>query len=129
MAKTPDGVRGPGGPPRPQPDKRASAPRTKAAPGTPRAELERRSYPLVMALTRVPRWLVVVVMALCLFFGLIQSGSLAWLGGVLLTIVSIFLGWLLVLSWPVIGMGSRLIRLVTVLAVLGIAVLKFMGRF
>ena len=91
--------------------------------------LERRSYPALVALTRVPRWLIVVLMAVCLFLGLIQTGDLAWLGAILLGIVAVFLGWLLALSWPVLGPGSRLIRLVTVLAVLGIAVMKALGRF
>ena len=127
MAKTPDGVRGPGGPPR-EPAKRPAA-RRAAPPGSARVGLERRSYPALVALTRVPRWLIVVLMAVCLFLGLIQTGDLAWLGAILLGIVAVFLGWLLALSWPVLGPGSRLIRLVTVLAVLGIAVMKALGRF
>lgn len=141
MAKTPDGIRGPGGPPprpgsrgtgRPSSGTRGSGPRPRpdrAPTSSTRAGLERRSYPAIMALTRVPKWLVVVLMAVCLFLGLIQSGGLAWLGAILLGIVAVFLGWLLALSWPVLGPGSRLVRLVTVIAVIGIAVLKAMGRF
>ena len=44
-------------------------------------------------------------------------------------IVGGFLGWLLVLSWPVLTPGRRATRLIIVVAVLGLAVLKFLGRF
>lgn len=116
MAKTPRGVRGPGGPP-----KRPSS--------SGRAALERRSYPVLVSLTRVPRWLLVVLMAVCMVTGLMLSDGLAWLGALLLLVVAFFLGWLLALSWPVIGPGSRALRLLTVVALAGIAVLKATSGF
>jgi len=91
--------------------------------------LERFSYPILLTMQRVPRWLVVILMATCLFLGLIQSGGLSWLGGILLLLVAVFLGWLVVLSWPVISPGSRILRVVVVAAIVGIAILKFIGRF
>jgi len=84
---------------------------------------------VLVAMQRVPRWLVVIIMAVCLFLGLIQSGSLAWLGGILLLIVAAFLGWLVTLSWPVISPASRVLRVVVVAALVGIAILKFGGQF
>ena len=84
---------------------------------------------MLVAMQRVPRWLVVIVMAVFLFLGLIQSGSLAWLGGILLLIVAAFLGWLVTLSWPVISPASRVLRVVVVAALVGIAILKFGGQF
>jgi hypothetical protein len=81
-----------------------------------------------VTLQRVPRWVMVILPAALLFLGLIQTGGLAWLGGILLLLVAVFLAWLLVLSWPVLTIGSRTLRLVTVVAVVGIAVFKFMGR-
>ena len=137
----PSGVRGPGGPP-PIPPKRPAAAkgstgrsagaRPTAQPSKPssarRSALETKSYPLLFTLQRVPRWVMVIVPALLLFVGLVQTGGLAWLGGVMLLLVAVFLGWLLVLSWPVLSVGSRTLRLVTVVAVIGIAVFKFMGR-
>ena len=107
-------VRGPGGPGR--------------QPAT-RRRVERASIPALTALTRVPKWLMVVGLALCLFFGLIQTSALAWLGGVLLLIVAAFLGWLLALSWPALTPGSRGMRLVVVVALVGIACLRFFHRF
>lgn len=68
-------------------------------------------------------------MALLLFFGLIQTGNLAWLGGIFLLIVAAFLGWLLALAWPVLGGAAKFIRATVVAAVIGLAILKFGGRF
>jgi hypothetical protein len=63
-----------------------------------------------------------------LFAGLAMPTSFAWLGALLLALVGVFLGWLLVLSWPVLGASSKLLRLIVILAVFGIAFLKAMGR-
>jgi hypothetical protein len=68
-------------------------------------------------------------MGVLLFLGLIQTRSLAWLGAVFLAIVGVFLGWLLALAWPALTPTSRGVRLVAVVAVLGLAVYKAMGRF
>ena len=77
----------------------------------------------------MPRWLLVVLIASCLLLGLALTGPLAPLGAIFLLIVATFLGWLLLLAWPVLNPGRRMIRLVVVLAVLGLAVLKALGRF
>ena len=77
----------------------------------------------------MPRWLLVVVPAILLFAGLVMPVGLAWLGGILLLLVAVFLGWLLVLSWPALTQGSRTVRVITVAAVVGVAGLKFLGRF
>lgn len=113
---TPKGVRGPGGPP--------PAPRSPQ-----RASLERRSLPAISWLHRLPRWVVVVVPGVMLFFGLVLTGSWAWLGGLLLILIGVFLGWLTALSWPAIGPASRFLRALVVLAVVGIGILKLLGRF
>jgi hypothetical protein len=120
----PRGVRGPGGPPRPTPGSRPSADRSPA-----RLALEDRSRPLLRRLHALPRWLVVITPAILLFGGLIFTGAFAWIGGLLLLLVAVFLAWLTALSWPAISGGARFIRVVVVLALLGLTVLKFMGRF
>ena len=135
MASTPrkkgrpaSGVRGPGGP---QAFRPASPARPSATgPRSPRRRrMESLSYPALRTLSRLPRWLVVVLPAVLLLLGLIQTGPLAWLGGVLLSIVFVMLAWLTMLSWPVITPGSRVMRFVVLAALLGITVLKFAGRF
>ncbi len=118
----PPGVKGPNQPPAQQPPAGPSS-------GQSRQSLERASIPILTKLMAVPRWLIVVLMGAVLFLGLIQTGSLAWLGGIFLLIVGGFLGWLLVLSWPALTPGRRATRLIVVAAVLGIAMLKFLGRF
>ena len=56
----------------------------------------------------MPRWLIVVAPAILLFGGLILTGPLAWLGGILLFVVWLFLAWLTALSWP--ALDARLAR-------------------
>jgi hypothetical protein len=83
----------------------------------------------VERLSRLPKFVVVVTPGILLFLGLIQTGNLAWLGGVLLLIVAALLAWLTALSWPVISIRSRIVRVVVVLVVIGFAVFKFTGKF
>ena len=66
---------------------------------------------------------------LLLFLGLIQTGKWAWVGGLLLLLVAALLGWLTALSWPRITLGQKFARGLIVVALLGVAALKFMGRF
>lgn len=125
----PDQVRGAGAPRAARPTPRPLAPTAGGERSARRLAFERRSAPLLVAFTKVPRWLVVVGMALLLFAGLVMPASLGWLGCILLLIVAAFLGWLLALSWPVIGFAARWLRVLVVAALVGIAVLKAMGRF
>jgi hypothetical protein len=133
------GVRGPGGPPaqvRGVPAPGTRTPRPAAGPpaavrerSARRVRFEERSAPLLAAFARAPKWAVVVGMALLLFAGLVMPAPLGWLGAILLVIVASFLGWLLALSWPILGFAARVLRVIVVAALLGIAVLKAMGRF
>ena len=116
----PPGVKGPSQPSRPVDPQPAASPR---------GNLERASIPILSRLLAMPRWLLVVLIASCLLLGLALTGPLAPLGAIFLLIVATFLGWLLLLAWPVLNPGRRMIRLVVVLAVLGLAVLKALGRF
>lgn len=130
------GVRGPGGPP-PPPTSGKQAGRNAPSPRLPAADqgsgfqqaLARRSRPALLWMSRLPRWIIVVTPAILLFLGLIQTGRWAWLGGLLLLLVAALLGWLTALSWPRITTGQRLARTVIVAALIGVAILKFMGRF
>lgn len=125
MSRERPGVRGPGGPPppggSPKPGPSAPVPANAGA-------LQRISLPILRVLTRMPRWLLVVGMAVLLFLGLIQTGSLAWLGAVLLGIVTLFFIWLLVLSWPAVPPSGRILRGFIVAALIVATALKAMGR-
>lgn len=130
----PQGVRGPGGPP-PVPGTSGSAstrPMMGAAsadPSSGRKRFEEFSFPLIRTLHSMPRWIIVVVPALLLFGGLILTGPLSWIGGILLFVVWLFIAWLTALSWPALTPGSRFFRVLVVAGLLGVVVLKFMGRF
>lgn len=117
----PPGVKGPAQQPSRPVDPQPAA--------SPRGNLERASIPILSRLLAMPRWLLVVLIASCLLLGLALTGPLAPLGAIFLLLVATFLGWLLLLAWPVLNPGRRMIRLVVVLAVLGLAVLKALGRF
>jgi hypothetical protein len=127
------GIRGPRGPQRgsgsPSPGKPAAG--TGAARGAStsrRAAFERASFPLLQTLHRAPRWLVVITPAILLFVGLVAAGPYRWIGGVLLLFTAALLGWLTALSWPRIAGGQRIVRTAIVVALIGLAVLKFLGR-
>ena len=90
----PPGVRGPGGPPPPPGSAGSGASSERpmmgaqsAAPSTGRKRFEELSFPLIRTLHGMPRWLIVVAPAILLFGGLILTGPLAWLGGILLFVV------------------------------------------
>jgi hypothetical protein len=141
------GIRGPGGPPPPPaPGAKAAAQKPTAqnpatrksaanqlvsgsAMPTKPASSARRRYPLVERLNRMPRFIIIVAPGVLLFLGLIQTGKWAWLGGILLLIVAAILAWLTALSWPVIPVRSRIVRVIVVAVVVGFAGLKFSGRF
>jgi hypothetical protein len=76
----------------------------------------------------MPKWLIVVLLAVLLVLGMVQTGSLAWLGALILGLLALFFLWLLVLSWPVIPPSGRLLRAIVVVALAGVAVLKALGR-
>ena len=116
------GVRGPRGP-------QGSTP--KAAPARASSDLpalQRISLPLLTRLSRMPKWLLVVALAVLFVFGMIQSGPRAWLGALILGLLTLFFLWLLVLSWPAIPASGRLLRAIVVVALAGVTVLKAMGR-
>jgi hypothetical protein len=91
-----------------------------------RRSLERASAGPLLVLHRMPTWLVPVLLAVLLVAGLALSSPVA---GVLLLVPAVFLGWLLLLSWPLTSSAGRLLRVIAVLALLGAAVLKLAGRF
>ena len=65
------------------------------------------SLPLITALHRAPRWLVGAIPAVLLLAGLLTPAP--W-GPVLLGIVTLFVIWLLALSWPRLEPKARLAR-------------------
>ncbi len=123
----PPGVKGPA--PQPSNQRANNQRQTNPPAGTPRGNVERASIPILSRLLALPRWLLVILIATFLLLGLALTGPLAPLAAIFLLIVGTFLGWLLMLAWPVLSPGRRMIRLVVVMTVVGLAVLKALGRF
>ena len=125
------GVRGPRGPQggggqggsgsSGQPSSSASGP-------PPMNAFQRASFPVLVFLSRQPRWLLVVVLTSLLVLGVIQTGPLAWLGALILALLGLFFLWLLVHSWPRIPASGRILRTIIVAALFFGAYLKVIGR-
>ena len=108
---------------------RGSTPASGSGGQPPMTAFQRASLPFLLFLTRLPRWLTVVVLSVLLVLGIIQTGSLAWLGALILTVLALFFAWLLALSWPRISPSGRLLRGLVVAALLMAAAFKLLGRF
>jgi len=109
-------VRASGTPPRP----------AAAAPTGWRRRFEARSAPFLAYLAQQPRWLFPLIMAALLLAGLMVP--VPWVGGLLLLVLVVVLVWLTVLSWPVLSGAGRLLRLITILAALAVAAMRFTGQ-
>lgn len=100
---------------------RRPEPAGAAAPSGFRGRLEAVSYPLLVKLTAAPKWLLGAVTAAVLLGGFLAPNP--W-GPVLLSVVTLFLAWLLVLAWPRLQSGPRLARTAIVGALLALVVAR-----
>lgn len=119
----PSGVRGPG-------QMRGGAPRPVVNPDESgfRRWLNKVSLPFLFILTRAPRWLLVIILGALLLLALIQTGSWAWFGALLLVLLALFFAWLTALSWPRLNGSGKITRTLIVVILLGFAVFKATGR-
>ncbi len=91
--------------------------RAGSASGSPaRAELEKRSRPILVRLAAVPRLAVLLTFLVWLLAGLLLPHIV---GGVLLIALAAALTWLVAVSWPILAAGPRVLRVVTLALVLG----------
>jgi hypothetical protein len=86
-----------------------------------RQSVEQRSAAPLVYLHQLPAWAVPVAFAVLFFAGLTLRGPL---GGVLLALSAVFLGWLGLVSWPRLSARGRLGRIIAVVAVLAFAVIQ-----
>lgn len=86
-----------------------------------RASVVRRTAPVLVLLHGAPRWV-----PFGLVFGLVVAGALLPepAGGVALLVLAALLGWLLLLAWPALTSGGRVVRGACLLLVLGLAVTR-----
>ena len=85
-----------------------------------REAMERRSAAPLVFLRQLPPWLIPVLFAVLVFGGLTVRGPL---GGVLLALAAVFLGWLAAVSWPRLSPGGRAGRTAVVAGILVVAVI------
>ena len=82
-----------------------------------RQSIERLSLRPAAYLRALPRWLPPVVLAALFIGGLAVHG---WGGAVMLLIVTLFLAWLAVLSWPALQPPTRALRVVALAVLLAL---------
>jgi hypothetical protein len=102
--------------PQPTPTSYSSSP--------PRRRLERASAPVLLRLNAVPRWVPTAVMLLLLLAGLFSPSTIA---AIFLSLVALFLAWLLALAWPTLPPPGRLARLMVIGLVLFSALVRLSG--
>ncbi len=101
-------------------------PEPEATPSARRLAFERASLPTLRIMQALPPLVVPIILGIMLFLGLTMEAD--W-SGIILVIMCVFLSWLTALSWPSIGWRSRSVRVVVVLALLGLGVLKLADAF
>ncbi len=112
------------GQPRPLPSGRSLlTPQTQATSG--RQSLERRSAVMLLWLHQLPVWVLPVLLVVFLAIGVSVGGVI---GAIALAVVAAVLLWLATVSWPRLSLPSRLIRVLTIAVVLGVAVLRLLNR-
>jgi Family of unknown function (DUF6703) len=83
-----------------------------------RQSVERASLKPAAYLHHLPRWLPPVMVAALFVGGIAIRG---WAGAALLLIVTAFVAWLAMLSWPALGAQGRAVRILIVAALVGLA--------
>jgi hypothetical protein len=84
-----------------------------------RQSIERLSLRPAAYLRHLPRWLPPVVVAALFVGGLAVSG---WGGAAMLLVVTMFLAWLALLSWPTLQPSTRLLRVLALAVLLALCV-------
>ena len=87
-----------------------------------RRRVEERSSAALARLSRVPVWLPLVAVLALTVAGLAIRGPA---GAMLLLVLGALVGWLCYVSWPVLDPNARLVRLLVVAIVVGLAVWQF----
>ena len=117
------GGRPPAGP-HGRPAGRAPGTRTPvpSRPGSVRSKAERQNAVHLAYLSRLPRWLPLLVVLALALVSIFVSGPV---GGVALFVVAGFLAWLAYFSWPASTGSARLLRLLAVGIVFAAGVVTF----
>jgi hypothetical protein len=80
------------------------------------------SAPALLRIHGLPKFLVPGLIAILMLLGLFLEAPYS---GIALTIVSLFIGWLMYLSWPLLDSKSRLIRLLVFLILVAATAINY----
>lgn len=83
-----------------------------------RKKIEILSTPALLKINSWPRFVVPIGMLAFLLVGLFVPGTV---GGFFILLVGLFVGWLLILSWPLLDPRAKFFRLVVVVVIIGSA--------
>jgi hypothetical protein len=103
---------------------RVSSPQSNQPMSPMRARINKISYPVMARLHALPK---VTLPAITLGLALLGAFTPSAVAVPALLLLAFLLGWLGYLSWPVVGSGSRLLRVFTVLVILFFAVSRIAG--
>ena len=87
-----------------------------------RKQVTNWSAPFLLRLHALPKFLVPALIAGLMLLGLFLQPPYS---GVSLTIVSLFIGWLMYVSWPLLDSKARVIRFLVFLIVLAATAVKY----
>ena len=87
-----------------------------------RKQITDKSAPALLRIHGLPKFLVPGLIAVLMVAGLLMNPPYA---GVPLTVVSIFIGWLMYLSWPLLDSRSKLIRFLVFLILIASTAVKY----
>lgn len=102
---------------------RAHYPRLVAL--TLRSRIEHASHPVMERVNALPRAVAFIVLGLVLVVGV--AAPAPW-SGIAFLLVSIFVGWLLYLTWPRLTLPERLMRVAVLVLALGVAIVNLFPR-
>ncbi len=100
-------------------------PYPRSVPNTLRQSVERASLPLLSRLSALPRPVPFAAMLALLVVGALVGGPV---GFVLMGVATLFVAWLLYLSWPRLTATERLMRCAVVLLAAALAVVQLFPR-
>ncbi len=88
-------------------------------PNTLRQRIDQASLPLMTRLSRLPKLLPFAILLTLLVVGVLIQGPVGFL---LMAVATIFIAWVLYLSWPVLGSSERIMRVAVLLLAVVMAI-------
>ena len=89
-----------------------------------RKAITQASTPVLLRIHMLPKFLAPVVIAGLMVLALFSNGQI---GGIALTVVSVFIGWLMYLSWPLLDGRSRVLRLLVLVILIAATAVKYVS--